>query len=673
MRILIVAVTSVGLFASASSARAANDLNASQLVQTYCAGCHNGTMRSPSNALLDRFDTTTIASNPDVWSRAYRQLQAGTMPPFGAPRPDRSGYGTLLSSIETGLGARAPLRPDVSDQEVAERLAALLWNSAPDAALMDDARRHRLTQSTTLEKQIRRMLADERAEALVSRFFFPWLGLDQLAKSEPNPKLFPDYDVALRDAMATETDLFIRSQLREDNDPVALWAANSPFLNEPLARLYGMSGISGAQFRRVALSAPERNGLLGQGSILMVTSRHQPDKDTAFTSPAARAMWVRAHFLGAPAPQPFPGALPVKPDLPITPQTRALPAQPCVHCHENFFPLGYALEHFDPIGQWRENDQVGPVDVSGAFVDGTPTNGSVELRKALLQYSDAFRTTITEKLLLYAAGRSLSRTPLTAATLVRARQVLHDSQTPRWSSVIAAIVRMAPPPELRAMPAAEQTALVKEYCAVCHSDAAKNGGLSLEHYDAAKRDPARAAMLLSKLNNGAMGAAGRGVPDSTTQQAWIESTRAQAVGATEWFVSRDDGVVSASIVRDVAPRRAGSSDRPLYRFRVSCNPSTRTGEMQLTWSPVAQTGRALSASVDGNRPIEYRIEGFESMGNSGAGQSGHASIVLSSAKDGKLALASRSLTIRELFPGETVAFPVSDLDRHALSELRTCF
>src|SRR5215467_6329750 len=192
MRIALVAVMSAAVFASASSARAANDLNASQLVQTYCAGCHNGTMRSPSNAVLDRFDTTTIASNPNVWSRAYRQLQAGTMPPFGAPRPDRSGYATLLSSIETGLGARAPLLPDVSDQEIAERLAALLWNSAPDAALLDDARRHRLTQSATLEKQIQRMLADERADALVSRFFFPWLGLDQLAKAEPDPKLFPD-------------------------------------------------------------------------------------------------------------------------------------------------------------------------------------------------------------------------------------------------------------------------------------------------------------------------------------------------------------------------------------------------------------------------------------------------------------------------------------------------
>lgn len=224
-----------------------------------------------------------------------------------------------------------------------------------------------------------------------------------------------------------------------------------------------------------------------------------------------------------------------------------------------------------------------------------------------------------------------------------------------------------------AMPATEQTALVKKYCAVCHSDAAKNGGLSLEHYDAAQPDPALAAMILSKLNNGAMGAAGFGVPDKAAQQAWLESTREQAVGATTWFITRADGVVAASIVREVAPRQPGSNDRPAYRLRLVCRPSTRDGEMQLTWSPVPQTGRTLTASVDENPPIEYRIDGTESMGNGGTGHSGHASIVLSNGKDRRLTLASRSLIIRELFPGETVEFPMSDLDRRALAELRTCF
>ncbi len=228
-------------------------------------------------------------------------------------------------------------------------------------------------------------------------------------------------------------------------------------------------------------------------------------------------------------------------------------------------------------------------------------------------------------------------------------------------------------PVYAAMPAAEQTALVKKYCAVCHTDAAANGGLSLEHYDAAKRDPPLAAMILSKLNNGAMGAAGKGVPDEAAQQAWLEATREQAVGAKEWFVRREEGVVSVSVVREVPPRQPGSSDIPVYRVRMTCNPSTGAGEMQLTWSPQPQTGRTLAASVDGNGPIEYGVDGKESMGNGGSAQTGHASVILKNGKSGKLALASRSLTIRELFPGETVDFPFSDLEHTALAELRKCF
>src|SRR5580765_513524 len=247
MRFVSTAVILVSVFADASSvlrarqpveratvsttdpARPADDPDASQLVQTYCGGCHNGVMRSPSDALLDRFDTATIASNPDVWSRAYRQLQAGTMPPFGASRPDRIVYGKLLRSIETALGASTPPPTDATDEDIAERLATLLWNSPPDAELSAEAGLHRLAQPETLEKQVQRMLADQRADAFVSRFFFPWLGLDQLDKAEPNPKYFPDYTVSLREAMATETDLFIRSHLRDDRDPIALWDANYTF------------------------------------------------------------------------------------------------------------------------------------------------------------------------------------------------------------------------------------------------------------------------------------------------------------------------------------------------------------------------------------------------------------------------------------------------------------
>src|SRR5262249_54986417 len=196
-------VIMVGFAAASFAGPADNNLDAAQLVQTYCAGCHNGVMRSPSGALLDRFDTATIAGNPDVWSRAYRQLQAGTMPPVGASRPDRATAGRLLSSIETALGASAPPPAEATDQEIAERLARLLWNGVPDAELLKEAGRHQLTQPSTLEQQVQRMLGDERAEAFVSRFFFPWLGLDRISAVEPSPARFPNYTVPLRNRMAT--------------------------------------------------------------------------------------------------------------------------------------------------------------------------------------------------------------------------------------------------------------------------------------------------------------------------------------------------------------------------------------------------------------------------------------------------------------------------------------
>ena len=416
----------------------------SQAITTYCAGCHNGVMRSPSGAMLDQFDPARISEDPDAWTRAYRQLQAGTMPPVGASRPERNVTDTVLASIEAALGANAALTADVASQEIADRLARLLWNAMPDSSLLDDAQRNRLTDAATLERQVTRMLNDPRARAFVARFFAPWLGVDQLEKADPDKAHFPEYDVSLRDAMATETELFVLSQLREDRDPIELWNANYTFLNEQLARHYGIAGVSGAEFRRVALPVPERAGLLGQASVLMVTSRHQHGTDAGYTSPATRGLWVRNHFLGAAAPRPFPNAQPVRPELPITPQTRTLPAQPCVNCHRNFFPLGYALENFDPIGHWRTRDEAGPVDASGTFVDGVSTNGVVELRNVLLQHPDAFRTTVTEQLLAYAAGRPVNGSRMPPDTLVRARQILHSSKPVRWSSIIAGIVRTKP-------------------------------------------------------------------------------------------------------------------------------------------------------------------------------------------------------------------------------------
>jgi hypothetical protein len=413
----------------------------SKTIDTYCATCHNGRVRSPSGPLLDSFDASHIAAHPDLWSRAYRQLQAGAMPPAGSPRPDRSTVNAVLVAIERGLGTQARPRAATNSREVATTLASMLWNSEPDAALRREAQRNRLTDLASIEWHVRRMLADGRAHAFVSRFFLPWLQLDALATADPDKKYFPDYDVSLRDSLAKETELFLLSQLREDRDPIELWTANYSFLNEQLAQHYGIPNVTGSQFRRTHLAMPERAGLLGQGSVMMVTSRHEHGVGAAYTTPATRAKWIRLHFFGAPLPSGFPGAQPVKPELPITPQTRTLAVDPCVNCHRNFFPLGYALENFDPIGRWRTSDQLGRVDASGAFVDGTPIDGAIDLRRVLLRYPEAFRTTITEKLVIFASVGAVGPTSATPDSLVRARQILRSTPNPRWSALIAAVVQ----------------------------------------------------------------------------------------------------------------------------------------------------------------------------------------------------------------------------------------
>jgi hypothetical protein len=413
---------------------------ASAAIAMYCSSCHNGRMRSPSGFLLERFDASQISTSPDLWARAYRQLHAGAMPPAGSPRPDRSTVGAVLTAIERGLGVDGKPPAVAKSDEIATRLARIVWNSVPDEALRREAQRNRLGDRAVLEFQIQRMLADDRARAFVSRFLFPWLQLDTLAAADPDRKFFPDYDVSLRDSLARETELFLLSQLRDDRDPLELWTADYTFLNEQLARHYEVSDVTGPQFRRVRWATPERFGLLGHGSVLMVTSRHQHGVDAAYTTPATRAKWVRLHFFGAPLPNGFPGAQPVKPELPITPQTRTLAAEPCVNCHRNFFPLGYALENFDPIGRWRTHDQIGPVDASGAFVDGTAIDGVVDLRNVLLQRPDAFRTTLLERLLTFSSTGSVAATGGTPHTLVRARQILRATPAPRWSALIAAVI-----------------------------------------------------------------------------------------------------------------------------------------------------------------------------------------------------------------------------------------
>ena len=178
-------------------------------------------------------------------------------------------------------------------------------------------------------------------------------------------------------------------------------------------------------------------------------------------------------------------------------------------------------------------------------------------------------------------------------------------------------------------------------------------------------------MILSKLNAGAMGAAGNGVPGKAAQEAWIAATKEQAAGAEEWFVNREDGLVSASIAREVPSRRPDVKESPIYRIKITCNTVSGVGQTQLTWSPQPQTGRTMTAWADREAPVEYRIEGKESMGNGATVQSGHASLLLSDG--GKLGFPNHSMTVHELFPGETIEFPFSDLDQKTRTELSTCF
>jgi mono/diheme cytochrome c family protein len=224
--------------------------------------------------------------------------------------------------------------------------------------------------------------------------------------------------------------------------------------------------------------------------------------------------------------------------------------------------------------------------------------------------------------------------------------------------------------ENEALSIAQQNALVHKYCAVCHTDASRNGGLSLEYYDAGKPDPALAAMLLSKLRAGAMGAAGLGTPDKATGDAWVAATAAQAEGAKHWNMIRKDEagskVLVASTIREVPPRIPGT-DSPVYRLTVTCDASKRQGEMQLTWSPQPQTDRTFWVAVDGQPGIAQRLEGKENMGNGAAGTSGRAGIIL------HVTAPQRSLTVKDLFPNEVVVFPMDELDHQIGQELAACF
>ena len=297
----------------------------------------------------------------------------------------------------------------VSDLELASRLSFFLWSSIPDAELLGAAARGALGTPAGLEQQVRRMLADDRSQALVDNFVGQWLTLRNLPSAAPDPNAFPDFDENLREAFERETRLFVESAFREDRSVVDLLRANYTFMNERLARHYGVPNVYGSHFRRVTFADDDpRGGLLGQGSFLTVTS--YPNR----TSPVLRGRWVLESLLGTPPPSP-PADVPGLPDRgaggrPASVRERLErhrenPA--CATCHAPMDPLGFALENFDAVGGWRDADDGTPVDSSAVLPDGTRFRGPAGLRAYLVGRQRQFVEAMTEKLLAYALGRRL--------------------------------------------------------------------------------------------------------------------------------------------------------------------------------------------------------------------------------------------------------------------------
>jgi hypothetical protein len=331
----------------------------------------------------------------------------------------------------------------ISDVELASRLSFFLWSSIPDDQLLAVAESGRLSDPSVLQAQVKRMLADPRSQALVKNFAGQWLFLRNIARISPDYTTFPYFDENLRQALAKETELLIESQLREDHGVVDLLSTDYTFLNERLAEHYGIKGIYGNEFRRVKLEDPNRYGLLGQASILAVTS--YPNR----TAPTIRGKWVLEQLLGSPPPPPPPNVPSLKEDATTQKMTmrqrmeqhRVNPT--CAVCHRMMDPLGFALENFDGLGGWRVSTAPGsgPIDASGALLDGTTFNGPAGLRDVLLKKQDMFVETFTERLLTYALGRGLEEYDHAALRKI-AREAAADHH--KWSAIILGIVNSTP-------------------------------------------------------------------------------------------------------------------------------------------------------------------------------------------------------------------------------------
>jgi hypothetical protein len=330
----------------------------------------------------------------------------------------------------------------VSDIELASRLSFFLWSSIPDDELLKVAEQGRLDEPAVLQAQVERMLRDPRSRAMVDNFAAQWLRLRNLRSHIPIARDFPNFDNELREAFRIETELFFESIIREDRSVLDLLNADYTYVNERLARHYGIPNVYGSHFRRVTVTDDARRGLLGQGSILTVTS--YPNR----TSPVLRGKWVLENILGTPPPAP-PQNVPDLEDNHPGVEARSLRARleahrrnpACASCHRVMDPLGLALENFDGLGQWREKEPGGAIDPTGQLADGTPIDGPVALRKAMLDRRDMFVRTLTEKLMTYGLGRGIE---LDDRPLVREVARTAAARDYRWSAIVVGIVRSAP-------------------------------------------------------------------------------------------------------------------------------------------------------------------------------------------------------------------------------------
>ena len=347
-----------------------------------------------------------------------------------------------FSSPPADLGPGATYALD--DFDLASRLSFFLWSSVPDEELLALADQHKLGDSQVVEAQVRRMLADPRAEALVMSFAQQWLHVRNVREIAPDPVLFPGYTPNLGDALAREIELFVGSVFLEDKSVLELLNGKSTFLNEALALHYGIDGVRGDHFRRVDLKDANRWGLFGKGGILMTTS--YPNR----TAPVLRGAWILESITGTPPASPPPNvpALAENQDgeQPRTvrerlEQHRKSPA--CIGCHGVMDPLGFALENFDAVGAWRELDHetATPIDASGQLADGRKVNGPVQLRDALLADPPQFVQTLTAKLLGYALGRSVEYYDMPVV-----RQIVRDAKRDnyRFSAILAGIATSEP-------------------------------------------------------------------------------------------------------------------------------------------------------------------------------------------------------------------------------------